>query len=1348
MATDLQPVKPAPALKYDAFVEAQLRRARQRIRGLDLAAAGLGFLALTLGYGLAMALCDRWLELPSLARQGSFALYLLAAVAYLSLTLILPLFRRINPYYAARKLEVTLPECKNSVVNWLDLRHQPLAAPFRSAIGHRAAKDLAEADLDQAIYTRRNSWLGGLVGGLFVACLLFFILGPRPFLTLMQRAFAPFSEVAIATRTRLTLIRPEGGDTVVPVGRAVSFAVLVDGHIPDRNNADAVRLLYRYNPTDLYEERLFERGSDNEWVTTILASEVPSSGFWYKVAGGDTETEEYRVQVRSSPLLERFDVTYHYRPYLGWRDRVAHERDVEEVAGTEVSMVVHTNRQVRDGQLTIAGKKPLAAELLLDNPQAMRFRWPEPLKENGTYEVRFTSVEGERSSESKAYSIKVRPDKAPLVELKNPGKNIHLPANGLLQLEGSANDDFGIARMTLRMKVQKYTLQAKPYRGGTSLRFPGGGYPQVLEYKDHVELDKVKTTEGKAFAFEKGQVMEYWLEAEDACDFPTANVGSSPHYTVTIDAADKDEQKQQQERQAAQKGQQEHEQKQDQDLKQEQNQREKQQEKQDSAQPKDQKPGEQGSQGSEDQKLEDTRKKLEEELQKDKPQRQDGGGNQAQKPKPEDGKKSEQADPKDQAKQNPKQDPQSNDPSGKGDPSKSPSKPDGKEKQGNSDPAKSNPDPAKPNSDKGDSGDPKNEGSKAGPKPENQAGGKQGDPGNRPPQPNPDGGKPKADKQPAGGKEPKPDNTQKKDPSKGAGQNNQAPNPSPDKGPDPNAAKPKEGAQPNTSPKPGEESKPPKEAGAKNNAGNPTKDENQANSGNNTGEPQGDPKKDGSKDGTDTPKNQGKKPDGQQGDPKKEGSKENTGPDKKQEPKPGGGPKKDGNAGKDGQQPKQDNAPKPGGQPRDQQGNNKQETQPKSDKASSPKPDKKDEGKDGGQPGKPMSGNQGGDSGKTPAGEKPQPNPKADKGANDAATDKKDDKDNPSSGAKEGAKKPNEGDQTSGQQPGQSDDPKQNKPKPDGSQGKSDQQKTAKEIEDLAKALGSADQKTREDAAKKLDEIRRNPKNEAERKAVEDALKKAGERTRKSDKDSGETELPGKKKPTGEGSGKSKEGATGQPKANPKEQGNEPGNGQNEQPGKPGDSSGKPGGKDGNGGQTQKGDGQPGSSGKQPGTGSGQNPGGGGGQLDPNNDRPNDANREIAPPPKADDKIPRVDKGDQGKAGDLQLEDLRKRLKEDKDALKRLKWTDEDVDNFIKSYKEAQKRKHATAHVKDDLVAPKAGNRVGPSSGGVRKVNGAVQDKADTILRGGPALAPVEYRPAQQEFSRKVSELKRSQESK
>ena len=53
----------------------------------------------------------------------------------------------------------------------------------------------------------------------------------RPFFSLLGRTFATFTEGLIATRTRLTLLQPEDGNTTVAVGRSVRFAVAVDGRV-------------------------------------------------------------------------------------------------------------------------------------------------------------------------------------------------------------------------------------------------------------------------------------------------------------------------------------------------------------------------------------------------------------------------------------------------------------------------------------------------------------------------------------------------------------------------------------------------------------------------------------------------------------------------------------------------------------------------------------------------------------------------------------------------------------------------------------------------------------------------------------------------------------------------------------------------------------------------------------------------------------------------------------------------------------------------------------------------------------------------------------------------------------
>src|SRR5438067_3948927 len=122
MSTEQVQVQATSIPRFEAVFERQLRRAIGRVRFLDVAAALLGLAAGTLLYALIVVSLDRWLVLSGAARQAALILYLAAACAYLGIFVAWPLYRRVNPYYAAKRLEETLPEAKNSVVNWLDLR--------------------------------------------------------------------------------------------------------------------------------------------------------------------------------------------------------------------------------------------------------------------------------------------------------------------------------------------------------------------------------------------------------------------------------------------------------------------------------------------------------------------------------------------------------------------------------------------------------------------------------------------------------------------------------------------------------------------------------------------------------------------------------------------------------------------------------------------------------------------------------------------------------------------------------------------------------------------------------------------------------------------------------------------------------------------------------------------------------------------------------------------------------------------------------------------------------------------------------------------------------------------------
>ena len=132
---------PKPVGKQEEFVEKQINQARTRIRQLDYFATGGVLLIASLLFVLAYLVVDRYIETPGWTTWAVVGFYLLSAAGYLYLSLFRPSQRTINPYYAAKQVEDTLTDAKNSVVNWVDLKDdERIPGSVRSALGNEPPK--------------------------------------------------------------------------------------------------------------------------------------------------------------------------------------------------------------------------------------------------------------------------------------------------------------------------------------------------------------------------------------------------------------------------------------------------------------------------------------------------------------------------------------------------------------------------------------------------------------------------------------------------------------------------------------------------------------------------------------------------------------------------------------------------------------------------------------------------------------------------------------------------------------------------------------------------------------------------------------------------------------------------------------------------------------------------------------------------------------------------------------------------------------------------------------------------------------------------------------------------------
>ncbi|HEX3316122.1 MAG TPA: hypothetical protein VHR72_14590 [Gemmataceae bacterium] len=538
---ETRPTKPP---KFAVLIDESLGQVQRKICLADLARGLLAMTALTFGYLLIAASFDLATGggssvLVTAVRLGLFGVFAAAFVLLGGWTLIRYL-TRVNPYFAARRLEETIPDAKNSLINWLDLRDDAQIPPaIYQAVGLRAAKDVESADPELVVSTKETTRLGITIGVFALALGLMFLFVPHQFRSLLGRAMMPFAAAPVPPPTIITLVKPANGDAVVAANTRVDILAIIEGQIADAGTPEAPALHFRNDPTDVFQRVPLEENRDG-WGVRLTPEQI-RSGLTYKLTAGLASTPEHRLTVRTQAFVSEFEVTYRYRAYrkappetVVFPNVTAHVPSFLERRGTEVDLTIRTNTSIAKGYLKFesAGKNWFAQGMpVAEDPKALRFQFS--LDRSGTVRVEFEAPGGERNTDRDPYDIRVLDDDAPSVKLVEPGKDIAAPANGTLLLVGKAFDDFGVTGLTLKVRVPgKKDPIAQPYRARKAFQFKDGTYPSAIEYFDTLHLDRLQLAAGTE--------LEYWLEATDNCDYPKPNVGKSATYKLKLVTPDTD----------------------------------------------------------------------------------------------------------------------------------------------------------------------------------------------------------------------------------------------------------------------------------------------------------------------------------------------------------------------------------------------------------------------------------------------------------------------------------------------------------------------------------------------------------------------------------------------------------------------------------------------------------------------------------------------------------------------------------------------------------------------------------------------------------------------------------------
>ena len=445
----------------DEFIEHRIRVARNRIKWTDLLTALLLAGVLLIGYVLIFTLCDHWLidgGFAAVTRAVMLGVVVLLCAAIVYRYVIRPWTKEIHPLYAAKMLDGSGGSMDGALLSAVDLGSSGSAASetVRRSIEKRAAVGLAAVNIDEAI---DRKWLMNLGITLFFLVLftcVYAVFSPKSMNLLRPLSL---SNAAVATQTRILRVQP--GNAMIQSGEELEIIVDIAGNIPD-----AVHVLFTTQDQTYVDEKLTMSAADDSGRYRVNMVGDSDRGlrqnFIYRVVAGDAASESFEVVVDEPPTANVSLLEYAYPEYMSLPDRSTENGNIDAWEGTDVFITAETNVPVRLAILKFSDDSgftvPAEEFSLTPDGNQLSGRLRLQIRDDGSspkyYRIDVTDVDGRTDPQPTVYSIRIRPDKAPVVKLLDPMRDMRVPANAIVPLLVEAEDpDFLLRSVKLELEV-------------------------------------------------------------------------------------------------------------------------------------------------------------------------------------------------------------------------------------------------------------------------------------------------------------------------------------------------------------------------------------------------------------------------------------------------------------------------------------------------------------------------------------------------------------------------------------------------------------------------------------------------------------------------------------------------------------------------------------------------------------------------------------------------------------------------------------------------------------------------------------------------------------------------------
>lgn len=438
-------------------------------------------------------------------RQILLFISLVAALFFLINNIARPLFKTLRPDDVALFIEAKAPELKDRLVSAVQLLQEQEREEYRADASMLAAL-AAEADNAAEGVPLKRLFPLGKTAALVSGAAAIAVLGA----TLCSRsggATAFVSPPYLPRRERVELAHVTG-DVVAPAGGSVTISA---SFAEDLKTAPSLLIIREGLPPS--ETRMHSAPRDRREFRVLLRDLTGSLS--YRVAYRDFRSRPYRIKVVEPPHILSLRMSLAYPAYTGLLPETKEENgDIQAPVGTRVRLEVTGSSPIGRAAIEFIGVRSTGMSLKGDRIAAGVFT----VSGNGRYRVRLTDRYGFSNTDPPVYRIAAAPDQPPQIELLQPDRDVSIPKTTVISLKGTARDDYGVTRVTLRWRL----LQSN-HKGSAIVPVAAG--PE-LTFDFPWDMNRVDATPGDA--------IEYSLTAADNCRAGGPHSSSTPPRRITL----------------------------------------------------------------------------------------------------------------------------------------------------------------------------------------------------------------------------------------------------------------------------------------------------------------------------------------------------------------------------------------------------------------------------------------------------------------------------------------------------------------------------------------------------------------------------------------------------------------------------------------------------------------------------------------------------------------------------------------------------------------------------------------------------------------------------------------------